>query len=52
MDFKNQGEAEVFKHEDPRAWSLENEGIFILQHRPSNCGFYKLFVMIMSMKFI
>ena len=53
MDFKNRGEAEVFKHEDPRAWSLtysENGDVFILQRRQSNCEFYKLFVMITSMK--
>ena len=56
MDFKNRGEAEVFKHEDPRARSLtylENGGVFILQRRQSNCGFYyMLFVMITSIKFI
>ena len=56
MDFKNRGEAEVFKHEDPRVRSLtylENRGIFILQCRQSNCGFYyMLFVMITSMKLI
>ena len=43
MDFKNRGEAEVFKHEDTRARSLtdlENGGIFILQHQQINCGFY------------
>ena len=56
MDFKNRGEAKVFKHEDPRARSLtnlENGGVFILQRRQCNCGFYyMLFVMITSMKFI
>ena len=53
MDFKNRGEAEVFRHEDLRAQSLtylENGGVFILQRRQSNCGFCKLFVMITSMK--
>ena len=33
MEFKNQGEAEVLKHKDPRVQSLtdlENGGIFIL----------------------
>ena len=46
MDFKNRGEAEVFKHEDPRAWSLtylENWGVFILKRsegRLGSCGFY------------
>ena len=43
MDFKNRGEAEVFKHKDPRAWSLtylENGGIFILKRSESSCGFY------------
>ena len=33
VDFKNQGEAKVFKHKDPRARSLthlENGDIFIL----------------------
>ena len=51
MDFKNQGEAEVFKHEDPKVWSLtylENGDVFILQCRQSNCVFYyKLFVIVM-----
>ena len=46
MDFKNQGEAEVFKHEDLRAWSLKNGGVCILKHRQSNCGFYRLFITI------
>ena len=49
--FKNRGEAEVFKHKDLRAWSLiysENGDVFILQRRQSNCGFYKLFVMIIN----
>ena len=52
MDFKNQGE---FKHKDLRVQSLtylENGGVFILQCRQSNCGFYKLFIMITSIKFI
>ena len=34
MDFKNRGEAEVFKHEDTRARSLtdlENGGVFMPQ---------------------
>ena len=56
MDFKNRGEAEVFKHEDPRAWSLtylENGGIFILKRSEAVVvGFIMLFVMITSMKFI
>ena len=56
MDFKNRGEAEVFKHEDPRAWSLtylENGGVFILKRSEGSCGFYyMLFVIITSMKFI
>ena len=55
MDFKNQGKAEIFKHKDLRARSLsylENGGIFILQCRQSNCGFYKLFVMKTSMKLL
>ena len=36
VDFKNRGEAEVFKHEDMRAWSLtdlENGGVFIPRHK-------------------
>ena len=55
MDFKNRGKVKVFKHEDPRAQSLtylENGGVFILQRRQSNCGFYKLITMITSMRFI
>ena len=56
VDFKNRGKAEVFKHEDPGAWSLtylENGGVFILKRSEGSCGFYyMLFVMIMLMKFI
>ena len=47
MDFKNRGEAKVFKHKDPRAWSLtylENGGVFILKRSEGSCGFYYYYV--------
>ena len=43
MDFKNQGEAEGFKHEDPSARSLsylENGGVFILICKGITCGLH------------
>ena len=42
-DFKNRGEAEVFKHEDPSARSLsylENGGVFIVICKGITCGLY------------
>ena len=43
MDFKNRGEAEVFKHEDPSARPLsylENGGVFIVINKGITCGLY------------
>ena len=43
MDFKNRGEAEVFKHEDLSARSLsylENGGVFIVMCKGITCGLY------------
>ena len=43
VDFKNRGEAEVFKHEDPSARSLsylENGGVFILICKGFTCGLH------------
>ena len=37
MDFKNRGEAKVFKHEDPRMWTLTD-----LENGCVYCGINKL----------